>query len=140
MTAAKQSAGLSYSVTEFSFNEGDTFTAPELVNPNQLSVTYSSDNESVAVVDATSGAVSIKGAGTAKITAAFPGNDLFKSGSASYTIIVKSTTIEQLTIAEFLAKSVDADIWYQLTGKITEISNTTYGNLYIEDSTGSVYV
>ncbi|MBQ6820858.1 MAG: hypothetical protein IJP39_00385 [Bacteroidales bacterium] len=139
-TAAKQSAGLSYSVTEFSFNEGDTFTAPELVNPNQLSVTYSSDNESVAVVDATSGAVSIKGAGTAKITAAFPGNDLFKSGSASYTIIVKSTTIEQLTIAEFLAKSVDADIWYQLTGKITEISNTTYGNLYIEDSTGSVYV
>ena len=48
--------------------------------------------------------------------------------------------IEEVTIAEFLAKPVSTDVWYKLTGKITEIANTTYGNFYMEDETGKVYV
>ncbi|MBR4817438.1 MAG: hypothetical protein IKX07_07235 [Bacteroidales bacterium] len=48
--------------------------------------------------------------------------------------------IEEVTIAEFLAKPVSTEVWYKLTGKITEIANTTYGNFYMEDETGSVYV
>ena len=48
--------------------------------------------------------------------------------------------IEEVTIAEFLSKPVSTDVWYKLTGKITEIANTTYGNFYMEDETGKVYV
>lgn len=44
------------------------------------------------------------------------------------------------TIAEFLAASESSDVWYQLTGKITSIDNEYYGNITIEDNTGSVYV
>ena len=48
--------------------------------------------------------------------------------------------IEEVTIAEFLAKPAGTDVWYKLTGKITQIANTTYGNFYMEDETGKVYV
>lgn len=44
------------------------------------------------------------------------------------------------TIAEFLAASESSDVWYQLTGTITSIDNEHYGNITIEDNTGSVYV
>lgn len=48
--------------------------------------------------------------------------------------------IQTVTISEFLAKEVSDQTWYQLTGKITEISNSTYGNFTIEDESASVYV
>lgn len=46
----------------------------------------------------------------------------------------------EVTIAEFLAASESSDVWYQLTGTITSIDNEYYGNITIEDNTGSVYV
>ena len=48
--------------------------------------------------------------------------------------------ITPVTIAEFLEKPVSTSALYQLTGEITNIANTTYGNLTIEDETGEVYV
>ena len=45
-----------------------------------------------------------------------------------------------LTVAEFLAKSVDASIYYRLTGTIKKLKNTEYGNFDLVDETGSVYV
>lgn len=53
---------------------------------------------------------------------------------------VDASVIEEITVADFLSKSVDANVWYQLTGTIKEIKNTTYGNFYLEDETGYVYV
>ena len=47
---------------------------------------------------------------------------------------------ETLTVAEFLAKDVNAAVWYQLTGVIKNLANTTYGNFDLVDETGSVYV
>ena len=46
----------------------------------------------------------------------------------------------EATIAEFLAAEVSTDTWYKLTGTITNIENTTYGNFTIKDETGSVYI
>ena len=43
------------------------------------------------------------------------------------------------TVAEFLAAAEDSTT-YELTGVITQIKNTTYGNFYLEDATGSIYV
>ena len=43
---------------------------------------------------------------------------------------------EPISLAGFNAAADDNDKLYVLTGKITEIANDTYGNLYIEDETG----
>lgn len=84
----KQEAGLAYGTTEYTINKGESFTAPDLTNPNNLTVTYTSSNEDVAKVDASTGAVTIEGAGTVTITASFAGNDTFFAGEASYTLTV----------------------------------------------------
>ena len=49
------------------------------------------------------------------------------------------TEAVKVTIAEFLAAAEDSTI-YELTGVITSVANTTYGNFYMEDETGSVYI
>lgn len=52
----------------------------------------------------------------------------------------KPAEIEHLTIAEFLAKSVSSVTYYELTGTISDITNTDYGNFNLTDETGTVYV
>ena len=44
------------------------------------------------------------------------------------------------TIADFLAQPVAADKWFKLTGTIESIVKEEYGNLYLADETGRVYV
>ncbi|MBQ1174031.1 MAG: hypothetical protein IIX58_02465, partial [Alistipes sp.] len=45
----------------------------------------------------------------------------------------------KVTVAEFLNAAEDSTI-YELTGKITNVTNTTYGNFYINDGTGEVLI
>ncbi len=102
-------AELSFETTEFTVAPNADFTAPTLVNPNNLTVTYSSNNEDIAVVDEKTGEVLIgEDEGTVTITASFAGNDEYKPGSASYTITVKDpnakgTENNPYTVAEALA-------------------------------------
>ena len=44
------------------------------------------------------------------------------------------------TIADFLAAPVSSSQWYKLTGTIESIVKEEYGNLYLADETGRVYV
>lgn len=53
---------------------------------------------------------------------------------------VDYSVIQEVTVAEFLAKSVDTRIKYQLTGVMTGTYNTDYGNFYLQDETGQVLV
>lgn len=46
----------------------------------------------------------------------------------------------EVSIAQFLNKEDSEDDWYQLTGTVGEVKNSQYGNFYLEDSSGSVYV
>lgn len=46
---------------------------------------------------------------------------------------------KKVTVAEFLAAAEDSTI-YELTGKITNVTNTTYGNFYLNDGTGEVLI
>ena len=48
--------------------------------------------------------------------------------------------IIEATVAEFLAAAESADQWYKLTGTVTNLNNTTYGNFDLVDASGSVYV
>lgn len=52
-------------------------------------ITWSSDNDKVATVDAATGIVTGVAAGKANITAKFAGDDVYKTSTASYEIIVK---------------------------------------------------
>ncbi len=46
---------------------------------------------------------------------------------------------EQISIADFLSiKSTTTD--YRLQGEVQMIANTTYGNFYLRDNTGSIYI
>ena len=62
------------------------------------------------------------------------------------TIEMTSATIENIvpvtpvTIEEFLAKEDNAEVYYMVTGTLTEIANATYGNVYLSDGTNSLYV
>lgn len=66
-----------------------TITAEELgfKNPNNLAVTYSSNNTDVAEVDA-EGNVTLKKAGRVNIDVTFAGNDEYKAATASCTLTV----------------------------------------------------
>lgn len=50
-----------------------------------------------------------------------------------------SDEVRAITIAEFLLLP-DGPQEYELSGTVTSIANTTYGNLYIYDGTGEVYI
>ena len=48
--------------------------------------------------------------------------------------------LTKATIADVIAAEVSDDVWYELTGTITDVQNTDYGNIVIEDETGSILV
>lgn len=56
--------------------------------------------------------------------------------TATYTIL----TATPATIEDFLAAEESADVYYELTGTISNIANTIYGNFDLTDATGTVYV
>lgn len=69
---------------------GDTNFPTLTTSPADLTgVTYSSSNTSVATINATTGAITIKGLGETTITASFAGNDTYDAATdATYTLTV----------------------------------------------------
>lgn len=139
----KKPAGISYSASsvEVNANALDKFEAPVLNNPNNLTLTFTSSDENVAEVDA-DGAVSLTGdEGEATITAEFAGDDTYRAGKASYTIVVKnvpvneSTEANPYTVAKALELAASLDASTGIEGAyikgyivaITEVS-TSFGN------------
>ena len=138
----KSDVMLSFPKDAYTITEGDSFTAPELtIDHDGLTVSYSSSNESVAEVNASTGAVTLKGGiGSTTITATFAGNDEYKSGSASYTLTVNralSTSISQMkedlngSTAEmsFTASLTDAVVTRKYSDNIAYIQDGTAGIL-----------
>lgn len=136
----KQSAGLVYETTEYTVNLGETFNAPTLTNPNNLTVSYASSNQSVATVDAGTGAVTLQAAGTTTITATSAETEEYLEGSASYTLTVIDPSTpgsenNPFSVAEALAAitngDFDADTYYYVSGiisQIDEVNTTQYYN------------
>jgi len=50
------------------------------------------------------------------------------------------TPVTPATIAEVLTKEDSYDIYYMVTGVISEIDNPTYGNLYLTDGDDTIYL
>lgn len=90
----KTATSLSFASPSYTISKDQTFTKlPTLKAGEQTlsdkTITWSSDNDKVATVDAATGTVTGVAAGKAKITAKFAGDDTYKTSTASYEIIVK---------------------------------------------------
>ena len=101
----REDAGLAFSADKVTATMGQPFTAPTLTKDTTAPVTYSSDKETVATVDATTGEVTLVGEGTARITATAEANELYKAGSASYLLTVEAGAPEGAFY--YSAKGVD---------------------------------
>ena len=90
VSISKAAGVITFAETTVSKAYGDADFTNELANNGDGTVTYASDNESVAVVNAETGEVTIKGIGQATITAtvADGANFTYATKSAQYTLMV----------------------------------------------------
>ena len=122
---------LSFEKSEYTAVYGEEFAAPTLSNQYSVTVTYSSSNENVATVDATTGAVTLVGAGETTITATSEANETYEAGSASYklTVTEPETPIEdnndRFTLVEDYS-TLKAGDQIVLVGELTVDASTTY--------------
>ena len=67
------------------------------------------------------------------------------SGNGGQTIdldnieVPEPVEVKKVTVAEFLEAAEDSTV-YELTGEITNVTNTTYGNFYLNDGTAEVLI
>ena len=113
------------------YNEGFTSPSqqPELYNPEQVSVTYNSSDETVATIDQ-DGSVTIVGVGSTTISAYSAASDSYMEGSASYELTVSPRDIENATV------TIDNGQSYAYTGSEIEPTVTvTDGNTTLTSGT-----
>lgn len=145
VASTKKEAGLAFAADTVKVTLGETFTAPALTNPNNLTVAYTSSNPDVATVDATTGAVTIVAAGTTKISAASEETADFYAGNAAYTLIVSKPSTVIDNIADFkeignknsaTLKLTNAQVLY--VNKYTTKNGKENTELYVRDATGAI--
>ena len=128
---------------------GETVSNVATIDPEGLEITYSSDDEDIATVDASTGEVTGIAAGTATITASFAGNDNYEATSESYTITVIDpdntsgteenpyTVSEAIDVINTLESNVKPENEVYVTGTISRVQsyNSTYKSItyYISD-------
>ena len=67
-------------------------------------------------------------------------NELVKYIAVTQKGYVDPSVIEDVTVEEFKEASVNPEKYYQLTGTISSIKNDTYGNIDLQDETGTIYI
>lgn len=93
-TANLETTTLTLTAPDSPISIGGTYTSTPTLKADEKplsdkTITWSSDNDKVATVDAATGTVTGVAAGKANITAKFAGDDTYKASKASYEIIVK---------------------------------------------------
>lgn len=128
---------------------GKSVSNVAIIEPEGLEITYATDDEDVATVNASSGEVTGIAAGTATITASFAGNDNYEATSKSYTITVIDpddtsgteenpyTVSEAIEVISTLQSNVKPENEVYVTGTISRVQsyNSTYKSItyYISD-------
>ncbi|MDE6484021.1 MAG: hypothetical protein K2L14_01310 [Duncaniella sp.] len=87
-------SGLAWSDNEITYKIRDNVEAPTFQNPNDLPVTFTTNNEEIATVDE-NGVVTLKNykVGTAKVRAIFAGNDTYEKETLELNIAVKTNEV-----------------------------------------------
>lgn len=138
---SKKPAGLSWGTSTRTVTIGaDDNVFPTLTNENNLTVTYSSSETSVATI-AADGTITLVAAGQTVITAESAETAEFEAGKAQYTLTVKEAAveIEQITVARALeianglASGGYSDVEYKVKGFVVgtpKIDKDKNGNFY----------
>lgn len=107
-------------------------------------ITWSSDNDKVATVDAATGIVIGVAAGKANITAKFAGDDTYKTSKASYEIIVKGAPALSFPKTSYTIEMGDAFSEPTLQGLPTDVtakySSSNADVATVDESTGKVQI
>ncbi len=99
-------------------------------------VTYSSNNSSVAEVNSSTGAVTLKGSGTAVIIAAYAGNTTYNESSGSYTLnVADGRTATSIT---FPSSSYEAILGESFSSPVATLSPSLAGSISYSSSNTSV--
>ncbi|MBP3711655.1 MAG: leucine-rich repeat protein [Bacteroidaceae bacterium] len=83
------SLGLAWTTAQTVVDISGEYDAPELVNPFELPVTYSSSNPAVATIDADGNITLGTAEGTTTLTATFAGNDEYDGPAYAETVIIR---------------------------------------------------
>ena len=149
-----------FDANEYEFTVGEEFESPvakacTLENehfveiPNFTgTINYESDNTSVAEVNATTGALTLKAAGTCKITASLE-SETYKSDPAHYTLKVNKGLVDGLieypvsefvytigseaTLPELVKEPADVDVEYSISHKRVENGVAVYHPATIDE-------
>ena len=122
----------------------ETFTAPVLKDYHG-NVTYMSDDENVAKVNPTSGAVEIVGRGEVVITATVAGDDAYKPAVAYYELevtdsSVKPKTYRRVTSVADLEVGTQYLLVYESTPYVFKPILEEGGNTFLKDASNKVSV
>ncbi len=117
-TSGKITPVLKFAPASVTATLGEEFVAPVLTNESNVDVSYSSSKEEVATVDASTGAVTLVGAGTTTITAKFAGNDTYNAVQASYTLVVEESKPVVETVERAIVTTYNGT-WYAATPELS---------------------
>lgn len=144
----KTATSLSFDAPSYTISKDQTLTKLPTLKADEKplfgkTITWSSDNENVATVDA-NGTVTGVAAGNAKITAKFAGDDTYKTSTASYEIIVKGAPSLSFPEKSYTVEMGDAFSEPTLqglpTGVTAKYSSSNADVATVDESTGKVQI
>lgn len=144
----KTATSLSFDAPSYTIPKDQTLTKLPTLKADEKplfgkNITWSSDNENVATVDA-NGTVTGVAAGNAKITAKFAGDDTYKTSTASYEIIVKGAPSLSFPEKSYTVEMGDAFSEPTLqglpTGVTAKYSSSNADVATVDESTGKVQI
>lgn len=124
VVTSKGAAGIEYAEDAVSKKITLGTYTHELTNPNELTVAYTSSDEKVATVNASTGEVTMLKVGETTITATFTENEDYEGAAVSYTL----TVIKDDAVLSFAISSVNAGL---AEGTYTQAVTTTPADLSV---------
>lgn len=139
----RQDAGISFGVEAVEKELKSSYTGEVLTNPNNLQVTYSSSDESVATVS-NEGVVTILAEGETVINAAFEGNDEYKPANANYILTVVDSrinanpTFESESVNVMIGETVNAPALTKAGEGVVSYSTSDAAIATVDEASGVV--
>lgn len=139
---ATPSISINESDQVLSIGDSYTFTATT-TNASDATVIWSTDTNDYGTIDS-NGKFTATANGDVVITASITVDGTVYSDTVKVTVrTVTSPVISTVTVAELVEKTADDNTVVQVTGRVSNLTNTEYGNfdlLDLNDSSKSVYV
>ena len=141
-TPSDQPATATISASDVTVEVGKTANINATTN-STAAIKYAVADATIATVD--NGVVTGVKVGSTKVTLSVDAVEgKFTAASKEITVTVKEAgsqpAVQTVTVAQFNAAAENVDQKYQLTGTITKLTNSTYGNFTLKDNTGEVIV